>query len=47
LASSLNYTAGQTVPNAVITPVSATGDVCFYSLVDTELLADVKGWFGT
>jgi hypothetical protein len=45
LASSINYSAGATVPNAVIAPVSPTGDVCFYSLVDTELLADVNGWF--
>jgi hypothetical protein len=44
LASSINYSAGATVPNAVIAPVSPTGDVCFYSLVDTELLADVNVW---
>ncbi|MEY4230883.1 MAG: hypothetical protein RLZZ362_1732 [Actinomycetota bacterium] len=43
--SSLNYVAGQTVPNAVIAPVSAGGEVCFFSNVDTHLLADVNGWF--
>ena len=31
LVSSVNYSAGQTVSNAVIAPVSADGNVCFYS----------------
>ncbi|CAM8622279.1 hypothetical protein MCEKE4_00132 [Acidimicrobiia bacterium] len=44
-ASSLNYTTGQTVPNAVIAPVSAQGEVCFYSQAPVHLLADVNGWF--
>jgi titin len=44
-ASSLNYTAGQTIPNAVVTAVSAQGEVCFYSQSPTHLLADVNGWF--
>ena len=45
LVSSLNVTAGVTVPNAVIAPVSAAGTVCFYSSVATDLIADVNGWF--
>ena len=45
LASNLNFAAGQTVPNAVIAPVSTTGEVCFYSNVNTHILADVSGWF--
>ena len=45
LASSLNYVPGQTVANAVIAPVSAQGEVCFYSQSPTHLLADVNGWF--
>jgi hypothetical protein len=44
-ASSLNYVAGQTVPNAVIAPVSPSGEVCFYSQAPVHLLADVNGWF--
>ena len=44
LASNVNYTAGQTVPNAVTAPVSTAGEVCFYSNVDAHLLADVNGW---
>jgi hypothetical protein len=43
----LNYVAGQVVPNAVIAPVSAAGEVCLFSSVDTHLLADVNGWFAT
>ncbi len=47
LASNLNYLAGQTVPNAVITPVSADGNICLYSSADTYILADINGWFAT
>ena len=46
-ASNLNFTADQTVPNAVITPISANGEVCFYSYAETHLLADVNGYFPT
>ncbi|MCU1397434.1 MAG: type sorting protein [Acidimicrobiales bacterium] len=44
-ASSVNYTAGQTVPNAVISKVGADGKVCLYTTAATELLADVTGYF--
>jgi hypothetical protein len=47
LASNLNFTAGQTVPNSVIAPVSADGEICFYSNINTHLFADVSGWFGS
>ena len=46
-ASNLNFVAGQTVPNAVIAPVSATGTVCFYVYGVAHLLADVSGYFPT
>ena len=46
-ASSLNFSAGQTVPNAVIAPVSATGTVCFYVYGKAHLLADVSGYFSS
>ena len=42
--SSVNYVAGQTIANAVIAPVSATGTVCFYTLATTDLIVDVNGW---
>ncbi len=43
--SSLNYTTGQTVANAVISPVSATGTVCIYSQQPTDVIVDINGWF--
>ncbi len=46
-ASNLNYVTGQTVPNAVIAPVSATGEVYFFSLVKLDLIADINGWFAS
>jgi hypothetical protein len=43
--SSVNFPAGKTVANAVITPVSASGTVCFYSYSPTDIIVDVNGWF--
>ena len=46
VTSSLNFVAGQTVPNAVIVPVGASGDVCFHASGGaTDLIADLNGWF--
>jgi hypothetical protein len=45
VVSSLNFTAGETVPNAVIAPLSPSGEVCLFSSVDAYLVADVNGWF--
>ncbi len=44
-ASNVNFTAGQTIPNAVIAPVSADGDVCFYVYGKAHLIVDVSGYF--
>ncbi len=44
-ASNLNFRSGQTVPNAVIAPVSSTGKVCFYVYGTAHLLVDVSGYF--
>jgi len=44
-ASNLNYSTGQTVPNAVIAKVSVTGTVCLYTLTATDLIVDVNGSF--
>jgi hypothetical protein len=46
-ASSLNFVSGQTVPNAVIAPVSASGEVCFYARGTTDLIVDLNGYFPT
>ena len=43
--SNLNFVAGQTVSNAVIARVSASGTVCFASSAPVDLVADINGWF--
>jgi hypothetical protein len=45
LIASVNNGAGATVSNGVLAPVSATGTLCFYSLVPTDIIVDVSGWF--
>jgi hypothetical protein len=47
LSSNVNFDTGQTVPNAVIAPVSPNGSVCLYTMTATHLLADVSGWFAS
>jgi len=45
LASNVNFSAGQVVANGVISPVSTAGSVCVYSLVPTDIVVDLAGWF--
>ena len=48
LASSLNWRAGETVPNLVFVSIGALGSVSLYnSAGTTQLVADVSGWLGT
>jgi hypothetical protein len=42
--SSLNPQPGRVRPNLVVTPVSASGTVCVYSLQDVDLVIDVTGY---
>ena len=44
-ASSLNYQAAETLPNRVIVPVSATGQVSITANQATDVLVDVSGWY--
>jgi Fibronectin type III domain len=45
LASNLNFTGGQTVPNRVIVPLSASGSISFYNAYGSvDVIADVSGW---
>jgi hypothetical protein len=46
-ASNLNFVSGQTIPNAVLVPISQFGQICFYSSGETDLIADINGWFPT
>lgn len=45
--SSLNFASGETVANAVLAPVSATGTICLYSQVPTDIIVDINGWFAS
>ena len=46
LASNLNFTAGQTVPNRVIVPLGNSGSITFYNAYGSvDVIADVSGWF--
>jgi hypothetical protein len=44
-SSNLNFSGGQTIPNAVIAPVSANGYICFSVNGNTDLLVDAAGYF--
>ncbi|MEO6652507.1 MAG: M4 family metallopeptidase [Ilumatobacteraceae bacterium] len=44
-SSSVNFGASQTVANAVVSPVSAAGEVCVFSLVDAHVIVDINAWF--
>jgi hypothetical protein len=37
--------SGQITPNAVITPISNDGKVCFKVYGKTDLIADINGYF--
>ncbi|MCB0996818.1 MAG: hypothetical protein KDB21_17110 [Acidimicrobiales bacterium] len=46
-ASSLNYSAGETIPNLVVTRTSVNnnGQVCIYSKSDTHVVVDINGYY--
>ncbi|MEO6126210.1 MAG: glycosyl hydrolase family 18 protein [Ilumatobacteraceae bacterium] len=43
LVSNVNYAAGQTLPNLVITELSAKGTVCLFNSSSTHIVVDVFG----
>jgi predicted regulator of Ras-like GTPase activity (Roadblock/LC7/MglB family) len=45
LVSSLNYVAGQVVPNAVVAPLGSTGAITVVTVSKTDLLLDVNGYY--
>lgn len=46
VVSNLNWTAGATVPNLVIVPVGASGQVTFYNHTgQADVVADLEGYF--
>ena len=46
-ASTLNFASGDTVSNAATSPLDASGNICAYSPVTTELIIDVSGYYTT
>jgi hypothetical protein len=44
-ASSLNFDAGATVPNGLISKVGTGGKVCLFASNGTHLIADLNAWF--
>lgn len=44
-SSNINFTPNETVPNAVVAPLSSSGSVCFYVYGGAHLIADVTGYF--
>lgn len=44
-ASNLNFVAGDTIPNLVITQLGTGGKVCLFTSADTHLIADVNGYY--
>jgi hypothetical protein len=47
LVSSMNYSAGQTIANAVIVALGTSGGITVQSLVGLDLVIDVNGYFDT
>ena len=43
-ASTVNYSAGQVVPNGAVVDLSDTGELCIYTHAATDLLVDVTGY---
>jgi hypothetical protein len=46
-ASNLNLTAGTTRPNQVLVQLGASGRVCLTSSAQTDVIADLSGWFSS
>ncbi len=45
VASNLNYVAGATVANAVVSKIGAGGEVCLFNSAPTHLVVDFNGYF--
>lgn len=44
-ASSVNFVPGRPVPNGVVAPISASGEICYVASEPVDLLVDISGWF--
>ena len=43
LASNVNFVAGQTIPNAVLTKVGTNGTVCIFNSQSAQIIVDING----
>jgi secreted trypsin-like serine protease len=46
-ASTVNYVAGQTVPNAATVPLADDGSICVFTFSTSNVIVDVTGWYST
>ena len=46
VVSTLNFVAGEAVPNGASVPLDATGGLCAYSEASTDLIIDVNAYYG-
>ncbi|MBP9114483.1 MAG: hypothetical protein KBF88_16830 [Polyangiaceae bacterium] len=46
LASTLNFSAGQVIPNRTTVAVDAAGELCVFSSASTDVILDVTGSYG-
>jgi hypothetical protein len=46
-ASNLYHQPGQTIPSLVIAKLGTGGDVCIFTQLGTDLVADLQGWYPT
>ena len=44
-ASNLNFRTGKNIPNLVMMPISASGEVCIFTSAASHFLADVNGHY--
>jgi RHS repeat-associated protein len=44
-ASNLNYTAGDTIPNLVISKIGDNGKICLFTTTNTHLIADINAYY--
>lgn len=44
-ASNVNYSPGQTIPNAAVVKIGTTGEVCLFTLARSHFIIDVAGYF--
>ena len=47
VVSTLNFSAGATVPNAATIPLDGSGAMCVFANTDTDFIVDINGYYST